>query len=540
MGALFSRLSAVSAPAGPPQVQAQSLIAQHIAAFLSGGDVGLIGSSVPPELALTLSHVYCAVSTITDDFGTMTCQTFEDLGGDTKQRVSYSAPGIGVLARKLRWQPNTWQTAKAFWSTLAWQYLLRPAAYAEIIYRPGLVGFVDQIVPRHPDRVRQEVLPNGRLRFRLDGEPGGARYVTQDEMFVVRNTSTDGLNAISRVAYGHTALASAMSLQAFTTNYFKKGATAALIATYKGEKDEDDEQALHTSITRYMSGAENAGGVLLVPDDIDVKALGVEPEKAQLLGLKNLSGRDIARLFKMPPSWLGIDGAQSYGSQVQDATNYVNRCQVPMVVEFEQAIQRDLILAQDRYFAKFNMDYLLRVDLLARAQAYEVLIRSRVLRPSEARVREDYSPDPSLDRLSEGDFRPGTSPTVAPNQKAQADGVESASERHHLKAMLALHDSAVRVVRRERVAVERLAKKHANDVSAWRDGLREFYTEHAAFVAQTMRVSIDTARAYCAQHGHQFETTGVVIIDGEAGASWEMVEADELAALALSDRREAA
>lgn len=490
------------------------------------------GLEVTPELALTLSYVYCAVDTISADFGTATCQTFEDLGSDGRARVKYSTPGIGAIARKLRWQPNVIQTAKAFWSTLAWQYLLRPAAYAELMYRPGLTGFVDQLVPRHPDRVREQRLPSGRVQFELSGEPGGPRIVTQDEMFVVRNTSTTGLNAISRTQYGAKALASGLALQTFTTNYFKHGVTASLLATHKGGDLEDQEEAdLHASITRYMSGVENAGGLLLVPEDIDVKALGVSARDAELVGLKNLGGRDVARMFKMPPSWLAIEGAAGYGTQVQDAQNYKNRTQVPMAVEFEQAVQRDLILAADKYFVKFNLDYLTRGNLLERMQAYEVGIRSRVIRPSEARVKEDMSPDAALDKLSEGDNRPGTSGTGFPGGPSGPPSQVARSNRVAHRAMLIVQDQAVRCVRRERAAVEKLATKHASDVDGWQAGLRDFYTDHAGFVAETMRLPMTTARAYAAEHGSILEADGIV---GMTDA-WAREQAEILGCLALDE-----
>lgn len=524
---LLQRISSVAAPS---RLRAESSIQKYTNAFWAGDDLpGLsIGAGAQADLALTLSHVSCAVDTISSDFGAMTCQVFEDLGADGRRRVQYADPGIGSLAQKLRWYPNQWQSAKAFWSTMAWQYLLRPAAYAEIVYRPGLNGFVDQIVPRHPDRVKQEILPNGTIRFRLLEPSGSSRYITSNEMFVVRNTSMDGLNALGRLDYGETAVSAALALQDFTKNYFRKGATAALLGTYKGASMEDEEeQALHASITRYLSGTENAGGLLLVPEDIDVKALGVDPEKAQLLGLKNISGRDVARMFKMPPSWLGIEGAASYSSQVQDAQNYVNRCQMPMVIEFEQAIQRDLIVVATKYFAKFNMDYLLRADTLARAQAYEIFIKSRVMRPSEARVKEDMSPDASLDKLSEGDFRPGT----AGGQRSSVDsgGSVAAQARLISRGTCALLDAAVRCCRRERVAVEKIAKKHAADVDGWQAALREFYGEHAGFICETMRVSAEQARGYAARHGADLEAKGAIVQTDD----WERAEAMALVDVAL-------
>jgi len=484
-------------------------------ALLAFGD-SVVGS----DLALTLSHVYCAVDTISSDFGSAACQTFEDLGNEGRRRVQYGEAGIGVLARKLRWQPNNWQTAKAFWSTLAWQYLLRPAAYAECLYRVDVPTVIDQIIPRHPDRVKQEPLKNGRVRYRLTEPDGSYRWVNQENMLVVRNTSLDGLNAISRMQYGSKSLATGLALQEFTRHFFQKGITGALVATYKGaHMEEEEENALHRSITRFVAGAENAGGLLLIPEDIETKALGVDPEKAQLLGLKNISGRDVARMFKMPPSWLGIEGAQSYGSQVQDAQNYVNRGQVPLVIEFEQAAQRDLIVAS-RFFIKFNLDYLTRTNTKERFESYEIAIRSRVMRPSEARVKEDMSPDPALDKLSEGDNRPGTPKGTA----GQGGSVSGPSARARSIALAA----AERVVRRETAAIAAAAKKHASDDSGFAAWARSFYGTHVGFVESVMAMSRTEAADYCAGQSARLATEGLAGV-----GDWEVLAPAYLADLAL-------
>jgi len=129
-------------------------------------------------------------------------------------------------------------------------------------------------------------------------------------------------------------------------------------------------------------------------------------------------------------------------------------------------------------------------------------------------------------------MRPGQSggqPT-APAQQAPPNG------RALLRGMLALHDNAVRCLRRERAAVEKLAKKHPSDVEAWQAGLRDFFSDHAGFVSQTMRISIETARGYAAQHGSELELKGIVVHTDD----WERYEADELSALAMDTERAAA
>jgi hypothetical protein len=101
---------------------------------------------------------------------------------------------------------------------------------------------------------------------------------------------------------------------------------------------------------------------------------------------------------------------------------------------------------------------------------------------------------------------------------------------------MALHGNAVHCLRRERAAVEKLAKKHASDVAGWKDGLREFFTDQASHIARTMRLPIAVAREYAAQHGSELEARGVVVHSDD----WERWEADELAALALDGHRNAA
>jgi HK97 family phage portal protein len=463
---------------------------------------------VSSDLALTLSYLYGGVSIIVDDFGSQPCQTFERLPGGGRRDVGYDEPGVGRLAYLLHWQPNAWQTATAFWRTLAWQYQLRRAAYAEVLYRPDQPSVIDQIIPRHPDRVEEEHLENGRVRYKLLAPGQPARYVSQDEMLCVRNTSMDGLAGLSRVEYGRQAISSGLSLQSFTYNYFRGGVAAAVMATYKGtELSDEQEAALHRSMMRYMGGVENAGGLLLVPADIDVKTIGVEPEKAQLLGLKNYSGRDVARLLKMPPSWLGIEGAAAYSSYVQDAQVYKDRVQIPLAVEFEQAVQRDLVIAS-RYFMKFNMDYSGRSDFKSRMEGYEVGIRARVLRPSECRLKEDLNPDERLDQLSEQDHRP-----ASPSKGGGAGGGTASSRRARAIALAA----ADRVVRRETAAIAKAAQKYAKDRDGFARWSEQFYGEqHVDFVAGAMAMSFGEAARYCDEQRTRLATGGLVAVDNWA------------------------
>lgn len=517
----------------------------YTSAFFAGDDLpdswvaslSAAGVNVTPDLAMTLSAMYCGVTTIAYDLATCPLQTRKyrpnDEGSDpVRGRASdMLTGGITDLAYMLQWAPNDYQTATEYFVGQVAQYLLRGKAYAEIVDGPR--GFLSQLLPRHPDRVRAERLPTGRLRYQLTEANGQTRYLTQDEMHVVRDLSTDGVQMISRTVYGAGALGSALAAERAAGKFFKSGMTASVVATYKGDMEDEDEKALHQSITRYAAGVENTFGLLLIPDDVTIANLGVNPDKAQMMLAREWGAREIARLLRMPPHKLMISGTQTYASQVQSATDYVVGCLRPIAHTFEQAMQRDLILQKDQYFVRFKLAELLRGDPIARADYFEKAIKNRWMRPSEVRLEEGFNPDPALDALSERDNQPGqskSSPAPAP-----APDVPPMPTRTAMKGMLAVHDNAVRCVRRERVAIEKLAKKHANDVAGWQSALREFEADQAGFVSEVMRVPLAIARGYCAQHGSAFEAKGVVLIDGAAGAAWERCEADGLAAIAWDD-----
>lgn len=535
----LARMSTTAAPARVRANAGGDPFAKMYSGFFPpewGMALSAAGVPVTPDLAMTLAAMYAGVTMIGMDLATLPAQMFKNRDDGGKDRVRGGSfildGGIGQLAYKLRWAPNGWQTAAEFWLGMIASYLLREVAYAEIASGPS--GFIDQLLPRHPSRVRQERLPSGRLRFRLTEADGKPRYLTQDEMFVVRGLSFDGgMTPASRVTYGAQAIGSAIATQTAVGKFFKSGMTAAKVATYEGEMSDEEEAQLHASISRFAAGVENSFGLALVPDKVTITNLGVEPDKAQMMVAQEWGVRQVALLLRLPPSKLGIQGAVSYNSQVQSALDYVISTLRPIAITFEQAIQRDLIVNKDNYLVEFLLQALMRGDFESQSKYMESFVRSRIMRPSECRVILNMNPDEELDRLSENDHRPGQSGSGQQSGGRGADARAWMWSREAFQAMRAIGDNAGRCVRRERLQVEKLAKKHANDVDGWKAGLRDFYAEHARFIAATMHVPMELAREYAAQHGSEFECRGVAIIDGDAGPEWERDEADELIALSL-------
>jgi HK97 family phage portal protein len=503
------------------------------------GAASSAGVRVSPDGVMAgLSAVYCAVTTIADDIGSLSCGFFKRRPDGGRDYVQSGEPGIGVLVDLLGSQPNDWQTAKDFWSMMIGHLLLRSTAYAEQIYRPG-GSFIDQLIPRHPDRVTPKRLPNGRLIFVIARPDGTTDTRTQEEMFVLRGMSLNGITGVSPVTYGAQALGTAMAAEQFAGNFFRQGASASKALVHKGgELDEEGRKDLHASISTYMSGVQNAGGFLVIEDDIEIKDLAFDPQKAQLLDTRERGIKEVARLWKFPGHKLEAEQqTQAYAAREQANLEYVMTCLRPIIVGIEQSIRRDLIIQQHKYFAKFSIKDLFRGDMKTLADYYKNAIRNRWMTPNEVRMEMDLNPIAGGDELCPWntttaaiDGAEGGQAAHAADRSARTVG-SGRTARAALRSTLIVHDNAIRVLRRERAAVEKLAKKHASDADGWSAGLRDFYADHATFIAQTLRISMTHARAVAAQHGTELEANGIVVMDD----AWERAHAEDLTALALED-----
>lgn len=535
MGALFARSSSLVRPA---RMRAQFGDLGDDRSFMPiqwSGQLTHAGVQVSPDLAMTLSAVWRAVSGITADISTLPCQIFRYRDDGGKERVRNHP-----LAYPLRWQPNTQQTAQQFFGMVVAHQLLRGNAYVEIV--PGPRGFADQLVPRHPDRVKKERLPSGRIRYRLlkSTQYEEDRYLTEEEMMHAPDVLTfDGWLGASRIAYGMQSFGGMIAAEQASQHFFSRGMTASVVATHKGgELDEDELKNIHQSLSLYASGVKNNGGILLIEEDMTIAHLGVDPEKAQLLATRQNSVKDVSRWFGYPGHKLETDGqTQAYAAREQANLEYVVGTIRPIVVNNEQAIQKDLILDKEEYFDEFLMDALFRGDLKSQADYYAKAIQFGWMNRNEVRLRSNLNPEEGLDRFLEPENMRDSDPE-AERQRQLQSGEEpkpvGRGQSAGVRATLLAYEAGQRIVRREIAAVTKLARQHANDPDAWKAGLQSFYEDHAGFVSETLKVSILSAREYAAKHGLALTQHGVKALEG-----WENTVSAELAVWALDGDRAA-
>ncbi len=471
------------------------------------------GLTLTREAPLSLSAFWKGIRLLSETVASLPCLTYRRLSDGGKERAPQHP-----LYRLLKLQPNAWQTAYELFEYVMVCLGLRGNAYIEIVEGATSAGvpYIEALIPIHPDRVTVQRLPSGRLTYRLAGT---GRTLSQEQVSHIRGLSLDGLTGVSVIEYGARSISTAISADRFAGRFFRQGAAPAFAVIHPGQLGDEATRNLTESINSFSAGLEHSQGVLVLEEDVKVASLGIKPEEAQLLASREYSVEEVARWLNLPASMLGNTKTPTFASHAAFQIDLVTYSFRPWLSRIEAAILRDLVWAPDTYFAEFLIDALMRADPSARGQFYHYAISDGWMTRNEVREKENMNRADGLDTFLEPlNMGRADEPREQRTGRRQADG----------RAFALAHEAAARVVRKEIAAVQKAAQRFANDGAGWTAWLREFYGEHAAFVASSLRVPLPLAQEYAARQGSRLEAHGVGTM-----ADWEWTVVGELAELAL-------
>lgn len=134
------------------------------------------------------------------------------------------------------------------------------------------------------------------------------------------------------------------------------------------------------------------------------------PTEAQLLDARKFSLHDIALIFGLSPSWLGVASGDSmtYATLETEATNLVRFSLSGHIARLEAAFSAAMPRGTT---AKLNLDGLLRADTTSRYNAHSVALTSGFMTINEVRALEDLPPVDGGDEIASAADRPGNGET---------------------------------------------------------------------------------------------------------------------------------
>lgn len=445
----------------------------------------MAGIDVTPDVAMTIDAVYACTTVISESIATAPLHMYETLGEDGK-RPAPDHP----LEEKLHDEPNDYQTAIEFREMMTAFALLRGKGVAEVL--PGPSGPVDQVRPLHPDLIVEEVTQSGRRRFRYnDPILHRERILLPDEVFVVR-----GRFGRSVLSYARENFALQISMRRYASGLYEHGARFQGVVQHPKTLSDKARQAIRRALDEYRSGGEREGRPLLLEEGMEWQSISLTNRDAEFLATRKFDVATTARWFRVPLHKIQDLDRSTNNNIEHQAIEWVTDGLVPWAERWEQAIRRDLIIDQVRYFAEHNMDGLLRGDIETRYKAYALGRQWGWLSVNDIRRLENKNP------IEGGDvYLEPLNMTSAEGERLAYTAPISVQAKGYLRAMV--RDQAARAVRKEEASLAKLAQQTGGSGDAYRDGVVAFYREHADFVAKVLRISDEAAAAYASTRCRQ-------------------------------------
>lgn len=319
------------------------------------------------EKASGLAVAHRAVQTIAENLAAMPLKVYREAENDDRQPAK-DHPLYGVLHDNF----NERLTAFEGREMLNASMLIHGNAYARV-ERNGR-GQVTALHPLVAGSVTVEVLKSGRLRYKHALPDGGTETLLQHEVLHLRYRTADGVLGMSPIQIAASTFGLAVAQQdqagAAAENAFRPA--GALI--FPDKLAATGKENVITKFRERFVGALKANEVLILDGGAKFETFQFSAKDSEFLESRKLSNLDIARVFGVPPSIVGITDNSTYSNAEAESRALVMRCLAPMARRIEQALNSALLSPEARksFLIEHDMSGLLRGDLVTRYNAYRI------------------------------------------------------------------------------------------------------------------------------------------------------------------------
>lgn len=366
---------------GGQQVESRDLSYQQI--WGAGLDVSTLqtwaGTSVSINNATQIGAVYACTRLLADTISSLPVDTFIRRDGN---RLPFRPRPAWV------YEPEGPGSSRVeYYKQVVVSMLLSHGAVIQIIR--GGNGDVVALQPLDPTRVtvRRNAATRGR-EFVIDGKtvlPG------DQVLYICEMRKPGSVMGTSRIEEVKNTLGLAKALDEFASRYFSNGANAGGIIEFPGNLTQEQAKDVVEAFEAGHKGLRKSHKPGVLSGGAKFQKIGSDAEQAQMLESRQFAVEEIARVFRVPPSMIGLNtpGAMSYASVEHNAIQFVRYSLTPLITAIEEAHNR--LLTGDA-FMRVNMDGLLRGDSATQAQVFSTALQAGYMSVNDVRGLMDMRP----------------------------------------------------------------------------------------------------------------------------------------------------
>ena len=494
-----------------------------------GGRASATGQVVTPATAIGAPAVLAAVSALSRVVANLPLHVYVRDDQDRRRKALDHA-----LYPLLHRAPNP-EITSFEWRELAQTHvMLWGNAYAEVV-RNG-AGRVTALWPWTPDRVRVERDSQGQLIYWLRlprlGTTGASVPEVPflaDRVWHLRGFSLDGVLGVPPTATAREAIGLTLAVEEYGARFFGQGTTPGGTLEHPGRLGPAAVERLKASWDQMHTGTQNSHRVAILEEGMKFNALQIQNEHAQFLETRKFQVADVARVFGLPPHMVGDLERATFSNIEHQGIEFVRYTLGPWCGRWEQRSTLALLTPSERqrYYVEHDLGGILRGDRLAQVQAYREEIMAGISTINEVRRLDNRDPIGEqgdvhwmqaqmtpLERLISPPIPAPVPPELEPEPEPDdAPPPPDAATNRWRRAYTRLLDDAIeRAIRREIEAVRKAHRQHGANAGAWREWVDHWYSRHAAYLSEALKVDLDRAQAWIWTHRAALLAEGVAVL----------------------------
>lgn len=363
------------------------------------GSGSAAGVSVTNSTVAGIPAVHAAVTFASEAVGSLPMRVWQG-EGPLKIRASGTWQ-YRLLAR----QPNPVQSRFVFWEAVQASLDFRGNAYIWKTKRDN--GWVEMLWALHPDQVTPERTGN-TLAYQVVGGLADSSWVTPLEIGRYSRVKVDastilhirgrgGLGQLvspSPIALCRDALGTVLAKHEHEAAVYKHGTGNSLIAKFPAGITAQQAAEWREGFLAEHGGPHNAGKVKVIGGGADIASVGMSLQDAQFVEAMNLAVQDIARIFRVPVWFLGVDQKTDRPqSPEHEQDRWLRHGLSPRLSRIEAALNADPdLFGTTDIYCMFDTSSLSRGDLATEAEISLKKVQSGQWLVDEARAKDGLPP----------------------------------------------------------------------------------------------------------------------------------------------------
>lgn len=369
-------------------------IDQKTADFIKGvdldtGQLSSSGIAVDEDSALKISVVYACVKVIAETIASLPLILLKELtNGDTEKARHHPLYSV------LHISPNSEMTSFTFRELLMTNLLLWGNAYAFI--QRDESNHVIELYPLKSKNMKVERdAETNEIKYIYTNNKGISKTYTKRQVLHIPAFSFDGIVGVSPITYAREAMGLALATEEFGARFFGNGARPGGVLEHPGVVK--DPEKLRDSWNKVYQGTKNSHKVAVLEEGMKYHEIGMSPEDSQFLQTRAFQINEICRIFRVPPHMIGDLSRSTFSNIEHQSIDFVVHTITPWITRLEQAINKTLLNDEEKtiYYAKFNVNGLMRGDFNSRMSGYAIARQNGWMSANEIRALEDMNKIPN-------------------------------------------------------------------------------------------------------------------------------------------------